>query len=163
MNKSYRSVWNQALGAWVAISEVDRACGHGRGVRSALVLAGALVLATGASAQQDIHYLDGQVRAEAIDVAASTRQVLSIAAPDAEANQTGLISGAGTIVKQGAGTLVLGRDFPAASSANTHTGGTVLDEGTLAVTHAGWLCGSATDGVTVAILRAPLPPYQPSR
>ena len=152
MNKSYRSVWNQALGAWVAISEVDRACGHGRGVRSALVLAGALVLATGASAQQDIHYLDGQVRAEAIDVAASTRQVLSIAAPDAEANQTGLISGAGTIVKQGAGTLVLGRDFPAASSANTHTGGTVLDEGTLAVTHAGSL-GTGTLTINGGTLR----------
>ena len=31
------------------------------------------------------------------------------------------------------------------------------------VTHAGWFCGSVADGERVAILRAPLPPYQPRR
>jgi len=30
MNKTYRSVWNEALGAWVAVSEV----GAARGVAS---------------------------------------------------------------------------------------------------------------------------------
>jgi hypothetical protein len=29
--------------------------------------------------------------------------------------------------------------------------------------HAGWLWGSATDGVIVVISRAPAPPYHPSR
>ncbi|RYE67808.1 MAG: hypothetical protein EOO79_04580, partial [Oxalobacteraceae bacterium] len=157
MNKSYRSVWNQALGAWVAISEVDRACGHGRGVRSALVLAGALAVVTAAGAQS-IDYADGQMRADAIVVTAPAAQVLNVAAPNAEANQTGLISGTGAIVKNGAGTLVLGRDFPAATGANTYTGGTVLNEGTLAVTHVGSLGtgaltingGTLRGGVTLA-------------
>ena len=30
-------------------------------------------------------------------------------------------------------------------------------------THAGWICGRETDGKIVATLRAPSPPYQPSR
>ncbi|RYE93584.1 MAG: hypothetical protein EOO78_26875, partial [Oxalobacteraceae bacterium] len=151
MNKSYRSVWNQALGAWVAISEVDRACGHGRGVRSALVLAGALAVVAGAGAQS-IDYTDAQMRGDAIVVPATTAQVLNVAVPNAEANQTGLISGAGAIVKNGAGTLVLGRDFPAATSANTYAGGTVLNEGTLAVTHAGSL-GTGTLTINGGTLR----------
>ncbi|UST53977.1 autotransporter outer membrane beta-barrel domain-containing protein [Comamonadaceae bacterium OTU4NAUVB1] len=151
MNKSYRSVWNQALGAWVAISEVDRAGGHGRGLRSALVLAGALVAAVGAGAQ-GIDYVDGQVRADAIAVAAGTTQVLNVAVAGAEAGQTGPISGAGGIVKTGAGTLVLGRDAPAATSANTYAGGTVLDAGTLAVTHAGSL-GTGTLTINGGTLR----------
>ncbi|WP_296313567.1 ESPR-type extended signal peptide-containing protein, partial [Pseudomonas sp.] len=157
MNKSYRSVWNQALGAWVAISEVDRACGHGRGVRSALVLAGALAIVTAVGAQ-NIDYTDGQMRGDAILVNAPTMQVLNVAAQSAEANQTGLISGTGGIAKNGAGTLVLGHDAPAATSANTYTGGTVLNEGTLAVTHAGSLGtgaltingGTLRGGVTLA-------------
>ncbi|WP_408733010.1 ESPR domain-containing protein [Burkholderia cenocepacia] len=27
MNKSFKSIWNEALGAWVAASELDRARG----------------------------------------------------------------------------------------------------------------------------------------
>jgi outer membrane autotransporter protein len=151
MNKSYRSVWNQALGAWVAISEIDRACGHGRGVRSALVLAGALAVAASAGAH-DIPYTNGEMRADAIVTTAPSTWTLRVATPGAEANQTGLISGSGGIVKAGAGTLVLGRDVPAATSANTYTGGTVLDEGTLAVTHAGSL-GTGTLTINGGTLR----------
>ena len=56
MNKSYRSVWNRALGAWVAVSEVDRAR-SGRGA-SVVVLAAALLSAGGAAVAQPV-YADG--------------------------------------------------------------------------------------------------------
>ncbi|MDR3095859.1 MAG: ESPR domain-containing protein, partial [Paraburkholderia sp.] len=44
MNKAYRCVWNEALGAWVAVSELDKA--RGKRSKSKLVLAAA---AAGAS------------------------------------------------------------------------------------------------------------------
>jgi autotransporter-associated beta strand protein len=59
------------------------------------------------------------------------------------ANQTlsGVISGSGTLDKEGAGTLVL-------SAANTYTGATTVDQGTLAITNAAAL-GTTTGGTTV--------------
>ncbi|MCV9986367.1 ESPR domain-containing protein, partial [Burkholderia pseudomallei] len=45
MNRAYRSIWNESLGAWVAASELDSA--HGKGKRSASVkLLVSLLLAT---------------------------------------------------------------------------------------------------------------------
>ncbi|WP_366518650.1 ESPR domain-containing protein, partial [Neorhizobium sp. SHOUNA12B] len=41
MNRSFRSVWNEALGAWVAASEVCAA----RGKKSSSATLGAVVLA----------------------------------------------------------------------------------------------------------------------
>ena len=41
MNKSYRSVWNHALGAWVAVSEITAARGkRSSGVATVLVAVG---------------------------------------------------------------------------------------------------------------------------
>lgn len=54
MNTSYRSVWNPALGAWVATSEISRTHGKSGSVRriatSALLLAGALTVGAQANA-----------------------------------------------------------------------------------------------------------------
>lgn len=44
MNKSFRSIWNEALGAWVAASEVCTA----RGKKSSSITIGAALLATAA-------------------------------------------------------------------------------------------------------------------
>ena len=49
MNKSYRSIWNESLGAWVAVSEVASARGK-RSKRSVVGAAVALVIAAGAGA-----------------------------------------------------------------------------------------------------------------
>jgi len=43
MNTTHRSIWNAALGAWVAVSEVTRACGKRSGAAVALVLIGSSV------------------------------------------------------------------------------------------------------------------------
>src|ERR1700744_6103019 len=40
MNKAYRTIWNNALGAFVAASELDRSCGKGRSGASAAVCDG---------------------------------------------------------------------------------------------------------------------------
>jgi trimeric autotransporter adhesin len=40
MNKVYRSIWNRALGAFVATSELDRSCGKGRSGAGAAVCDG---------------------------------------------------------------------------------------------------------------------------
>src|SRR3984885_14950959 len=40
MNKVYRSIWNKALGAFVAASELDRSCGKGRSGAGATVCDG---------------------------------------------------------------------------------------------------------------------------
>lgn len=55
MNRSYRSVWNSALGAWVAVSEVNRARG-GKGGKRGLTAAAiaAAMLASGAVHAADI-------------------------------------------------------------------------------------------------------------
>ena len=46
MNKSYRSVWNHALGAWVAVSEIARA--RGKSTASAVGIA-SVILCLGAT------------------------------------------------------------------------------------------------------------------
>lgn len=56
MNKSYRTVWNEVLGAWVAVSEATRA----RGKRSqTAVLAGAVLLAAAGTVQAQNVTLSG--------------------------------------------------------------------------------------------------------
>ncbi|MCO8649406.1 autotransporter adhesin family protein, partial [Burkholderia multivorans] len=42
MNRTYRSIWNEALGAWVAASELDAA--RGKPNKSAVAIAAAVVL-----------------------------------------------------------------------------------------------------------------------
>ena len=58
MNKSYRSIWNESLGAWVAVSEVASARGK-RSKRSVVGAAVALVIAAGAGAAH-AQYTGGQ-------------------------------------------------------------------------------------------------------
>ena len=43
MNKSYRSIWNESLGAWVAVSELTKA--RGKRSKSAVALAAAVLIA----------------------------------------------------------------------------------------------------------------------
>jgi len=63
MNQTYRSIWNESLGAWVAASEVTRAGGKGgaaRMLRGVLLASGILsALAGGVNASaQAVHYFD---------------------------------------------------------------------------------------------------------
>ncbi len=46
MNKNYRSIWNDALGAWVAVSEIETAKGKPAGSRVCSAKGGASVLKT---------------------------------------------------------------------------------------------------------------------
>ena len=65
-------------------------------------------------------------------------------AQDAAGTYAGLISGTGALDKTGAGTLTLA---PAANGGNTYSGGTTIDEGTLA-TGTDNALGAATGGLT---------------
>ncbi|MEO8023510.1 autotransporter domain-containing protein [Polaromonas sp.] len=57
MNTTHRSIWNAALGAWVAVSEITRACGkRSSGAAVALVLIGSSVCSSVGA--QDV-YIDG--------------------------------------------------------------------------------------------------------
>ncbi|WP_431513719.1 ESPR-type extended signal peptide-containing protein [Variovorax sp. DAIF25] len=86
MNKTYRSVWNEALGAWVAASETVKARGKGGGrVRAAVLAAGlAAVTALGAGdawAQAGIHDGTGHANPDPVpgavlDINSSTRGVM---------------------------------------------------------------------------------------
>ncbi len=137
MNKSYRSVWNRALGAWVAVSEVDRAR-SGRGA-SVVVLAAALLTAGGAMAQTTIVYGDGTNETNPLPLAANTNTALEVTLANEEATQSGLISGDGGVTKTGEGRLVIGTRAPGSATANTYSGGTTLNSGALEVTHGGSL------------------------
>ncbi|MGJ7485876.1 autotransporter outer membrane beta-barrel domain-containing protein [Variovorax sp. LT2P21] len=133
MNKSYRSVWNHALGAWVAVSEIDRARSGGRGA-SVVVLAAAL-LATGAAVAQTIVYPDGSNTTAGLALASGTNTALEVSGSAQEATQSGVISGAGGFTKTGNGRLVIGnRRLDGAAVTNTYTGGTTLNSGSLEVT-----------------------------
>ncbi|MGJ7580332.1 autotransporter outer membrane beta-barrel domain-containing protein [Variovorax sp. RHLX14] len=159
MNKSYRSVWNHALGSWVAVSEIDR--GRSGAARTALV---AIVAAIGAlsAGAQTIDYADGEVRTAGVVTSAGTT-TLNISGATAQAAQAGVISGAGGIAKNGAGALVLGTPNPSspvsgAAVVNTFSGGTLLNGGSLEATSNGSLGtgaltingGTLRGGVTLA-------------
>jgi hypothetical protein len=57
MNKSYRSIWNEALGAWVAASEITSA--RGKRSKSKVAAAVALVVAAGFSPTAGASYVAG--------------------------------------------------------------------------------------------------------
>ena len=100
MNKTYRSVWNHALGAWVAVSEITAARGKRTGgLANVLVAAGLSVLATSGVAQT-VDYNDGDIQSGAIDTTPSNVTLNSLGA--GTATQSGAISGTNGIVKTGA-------------------------------------------------------------
>jgi outer membrane autotransporter protein len=148
MNKSYRSVWNHALGASVAVSEIARPRGSGLGAASAVVLASALLVT--AAAAQTIDYVNGENRAAVITLSAGTTASLNTST--GTATQSGAIEGDGGIVKTGAGRLVLGNPVPGSPVINTYAGGTVLNEGTLELTH-GQSLGTGTLTINGGTLR----------
>ncbi len=132
MNKSYRSLWSQALGAWVAVSEIT----HTRGKRGsgAVVAVGAVLLAV-ATAAQAVDYADGSD-----DGASYAAPVTLNSLGSGTATQSGVISDTGGITKTGSSTRILSAD-------NTYTGGTDLNAGALQVTTDAKL-GAASGGLT---------------
>ncbi|MDP9154544.1 MAG: hypothetical protein M3O74_09875, partial [Pseudomonadota bacterium] len=58
MNKTYKSVWNESLGAWVAASELSRARGKKSGSIAKAMLASAVTLGTAGVASASVS-LDG--------------------------------------------------------------------------------------------------------
>lgn len=125
MNNSYRSIWNHALGAWVAVSELAAARGkRSGGLTTALVAAGLMALAATASAQTR-SYADGSNDASPLTVV-GTATLDSLGS--GVATQSGAITGTGPggVVKTGPGTLVL-------TGTNTYSGPTSIDGGALQV------------------------------
>ena len=149
MNKSYRSVWNRALGAWVAVSEVDRAR-SGRGA-SVVVLAAALLSAGGAAVAQPV-YADGDNNTNPLTLAPGNT---SLNVATGVATQSGVIDGiGGGFTKTGDGLLILGNRLSLTDPeiVNTYTGGTTLERGALEVTSGGSL-GTGTLTITGGTLR----------
>ncbi|MGJ7519634.1 autotransporter outer membrane beta-barrel domain-containing protein [Variovorax sp. LT1P1] len=149
MNKSYRSVWNRALGAWVAVSEVDRAR-SGRGA-SVVVLAAALLSAGGAAVAQPV-YADGDNNTNPLTLAPGNT---SLNVATGVATQSGVIDGiGGGFTKTGDGLLILGNRLSLTDPeiVNTYTGSTTLERGALEVTSGGSL-GTGTLTITGGTLR----------
>lgn len=110
MNKAYKSVWNDSLGAWVAVSEIDGSRGKRSGgsrLRRAAVLLGrqvplitALVLAyplalPSASAQTTV-YGGGGTGGTVGTTASVCTTATTIAAGDTTTSATWVCTGAGT-------------------------------------------------------------------
>ena len=118
----------------------------GRKLSLGFFLSGLLSLAavTAARGQITVTYVNSDVNAAIYDTTAPNNPTtLTIATGSAE--QSGLISGTGGIIKTGAGTLTL-------SGSNTYSGGTTVSAGTLAMTNSSALgYGSVTisSGATV--------------
>src|SRR5687768_16099335 len=105
MNKSFRSVWNPALGAWVAVSEITAARGkRSSGLATVLVAAGLSVLAASGAAQT-VNNNDGDTLATPIDTTPSDVTLNSTGSGTAA--QNGAIGGTNGIIKTGAGIVVL--------------------------------------------------------
>jgi outer membrane autotransporter protein len=125
LNTSYRSIWNHALNAWVAVSEITRARGKRSASTMALVTVTALAGGLGASGAlaQSQTYGDGP----AIGVV-DTDIGGTLTAPDTvtTADQQGVIFGTGGVVKEGGGILTL-------SGPNSYFGGTTVNDGILRV------------------------------
>ncbi len=89
------------------------------------VVVAALFVAPSASAQTTITLANGQTNATAYDTTAPTGP-LTFDVGSGAATQSGALSGSGSIIKTGAGTLTLAATHP-------FSGGTTINAGTLAV------------------------------
>ena len=100
-------------------------CRLGRATELVFITAlGTAVMIGGGAAAQSVTYTKGQNRTDLVDTAGDV--VLTVNGTDT-ATQSGVVSGAGTVDKQGTGTLTL-------SGANTYTKFTAVVSGTLDVT-----------------------------
>ncbi|MES2580795.1 MAG: autotransporter outer membrane beta-barrel domain-containing protein, partial [Pseudomonadota bacterium] len=65
MSRSYKSVWNTALGAWVAVSEITRAAGKSGSLKLAVcavpLIMGVAILTASPAIASDVYYLGGNV------------------------------------------------------------------------------------------------------
>ncbi|RYZ07902.1 MAG: hypothetical protein EOO24_10705, partial [Comamonadaceae bacterium] len=143
MNIRYRSIWNHALNAWVAVSELAR----GQGKRSSgAVLAGAVAaVVLGGSATQAMaqaySYAPGENFTLGRTISGTTPLTVNVGA----AEQSGVVSGNtpnSTLVKNGVGTLTL-------SGNNTWLGNVEIVGGTLRVFNDGNL-GNAGNQIVLS-------------
>ena len=56
MNKVYRVIWNESLGAWVAVSELAKSQGKTKSVKATAIIISAVVGGTILPAQADLIY-----------------------------------------------------------------------------------------------------------
>jgi outer membrane autotransporter protein len=125
LNTSYRSIWNHALNAWVAVSEITRARGKRSASTMSIVTAAAVLGSLGASgalAQTQVDYPNGP-SATPINYTGSLELTT---ATGIVADQVGVVSGTGDVTKDGAGVLTL-------SAPNIYVGTTTISQGTLRV------------------------------
>jgi len=120
MNKNYRSIWNDALGAWVAVSELDSACGKSA---SSVVTRSP---DTGAGAMSGIvdGFLDGMPALSVLTVAA-VAVAAGLSAPDEAYAQYVNIPGAActdTTTAANLMTVAVGCGATAAASGTTAIG-----------------------------------------
>ncbi len=115
-------------------------CRLGRATELVFITAlGTAVMIGGGAAAQSVTYTDGLNRTDPVDTTGGI--VLTVNAGES-ATQSGVVSGAGTVDKQGMGTLTL-------SGANTYTGVTKINAGILRATHNAAL-GTTAGGTVVA-------------
>ncbi|MBR2572787.1 MAG: autotransporter-associated beta strand repeat-containing protein [Loktanella sp.] len=118
---------------------LTRRCRLGRATELVFITAmGAMITIGGQATAQSITYNDGETRTATLD----TTGDIDLTVNAGEATQSGVISGSGNLDKQGTGTLTL-------SEANTYTGTTTIDAGTLRITNVDAL-GANAGGTIVA-------------
>ena len=149
MNRSYRSIWNESLGAWVAASEVVKA--HGKSGRSALVAIGGAICLLGGALFAPV--------AQANVIASGTCTAPSAAGPDGKIYPTAAnpVDGSGnysTIAGCSAtGAGLVGATVFGAYGKVTGNGGSAFGMGTIAGTYAlaAGLQASATGSTSIAL------------
>jgi outer membrane autotransporter protein len=117
MNTTYSSIWNAALGAWVAVSEITRACGKRSGAAVALVLIGCSVCSS----------VGAQV---IIDGGAS------VTVPGTQSSPWN-VGGSLTIGNNGAGTLTVSNGGTVNNTTGNIANNSVSSTGNVTVTGAG--------------------------
>lgn len=123
LNTSYRSVWNHALGAWVAVSEVTRSRGKRSGSAVAIAVATLTLVSAGGALAQSHIFVNNENQTTPIS---SNGGIALTAGTGIVAEQSGVVSGTGNVAIDGAGRLTL-------SGANTYVGTTTVSKGILAV------------------------------
>ncbi|SOE47041.1 outer membrane autotransporter barrel domain-containing protein [Burkholderia sp. OK233] len=139
---NFQTLQKQDAGTWTITGSIGA-----MGVTSAEVQQGTLVLTGNNTAYTGTMLVDQagilQGSSQSLPGAITDNGLVQFAQPT-NGSYAGLISGTGSVEKDGAGTLTLA---PAAAGGNTYTGGTVLKQGVLSVSADNALGGTA-GGVT---------------